>query len=186
MPWDVFSARGHGGHTKAPKFKPFSFLKTSPRPQQGKLSLLRSDPRIPVTRSWEDQLLPYLSWALRNPETLLSSSTSSSTANYTLDFQTSLPSLAGTSAPACAFPGSADPVQRASPNSGLPMGTWLGVHSIVDSFHNIKLPEGKKPPCFTCQNQTKYSQYYSCSVKAILTGGEGSQICMQCSNPQDT
>lgn len=62
-------------------------------------------------KRWKGQLLPYLIWALSKPSTLLSSSTSSSTANYTLDFQTNLPSPPGTLAPACAFPGSADPGQ---------------------------------------------------------------------------
>lgn len=154
----------------------------------GGQSLLCSNPMVPMTRSWKGQLLPFLTWALSNPVALLSSSTSSSTASYTLDFQTNLPSLAGTSAPVGAFPGSADPVPRASPNPGLPMGTWLGVHSTVDSFHNIDSPKAKttmfhlpKPKPNALNTTAAQLRLFQLEVKAIK-----SYVMLSSSNHQDT
>lgn len=99
----MFSALDHGGHQSTNAQTSFSLVRMLPRPWEDRLSLLCSNLRVPMSRRWKGQLLPHLTRALSNPSILLSPGTSSSTANYTLDFQTGLSSPAGTSAPACTF-----------------------------------------------------------------------------------
>lgn len=144
MPWDVFSTLDHGGHQSTNAQTSFSLVRMLPRPQEDRLSLLCSNLRVPMTRRWKSQLLPYLTRALSNPSILLSSGTSSSTANYTLDFQTNLSSPAGTSASACTFSWKCrpSPVSLSEPwpsHGNLARGT-IG---IVGSFHNTNSPEAK-------------------------------------------